>query len=104
MSEYVPTVGELRQAYVEASGASMAQESYYAEQLAEFERGLARIKADAREALLSDESVERAARSLFYGDIDPDLDVTWATAHEGVRTEYLAMARVAITAALEGEQ
>ena len=47
MSEYTPTVGELRQAYVEASGASMAQESYYAEQQAEFERGLARIKAEA---------------------------------------------------------
>ena len=47
MRDYVPTVGELRQAYVEASGASMAQESYYAEQLAEFERGLARIKAEA---------------------------------------------------------
>ena len=47
MSEYTPTVGELRQAYVEASGASMAQESYYAEQVAEFERGLARIKAEA---------------------------------------------------------
>ena len=44
---YVPTVGELLQAYVEASGASMAQESYYAEQVAEFERGLARIKAEA---------------------------------------------------------
>ena len=50
-SEYTPTVGELRQAYVEASGASMAQESYYAEQVAEFERGIARVKADAlREA------------------------------------------------------
>ena len=47
VSDYVPTVGELRQAYVEASGASMAQESYYAEQVAEFERGIARIKADA---------------------------------------------------------
>ena len=47
MSDYVPTVGELRQAYVEASGASMAQESYYAEQVAEFERGIARIKAEA---------------------------------------------------------
>ena len=48
-SDYTPTVGELRQAYVEASGASMAQESYYAEQLAEFERGIARIKAEAWE-------------------------------------------------------
>ena len=47
MSEYTPTVGELRQAYVEASGATVAQESYYAEQVAEFERGIARIKAEA---------------------------------------------------------
>ena len=47
MREYVPTVGELRQAYVEASGATVAQESYYAEQVAEFERGIARIKAEA---------------------------------------------------------
>ena len=46
-SEYTPTVGELRRAYVEASGATVAQESYYAEQVAEFERGIARIKADA---------------------------------------------------------
>ena len=47
MSDHTPTVGELQQAYVEASGASMAQESYYAEQVAEFERGIARIKAEA---------------------------------------------------------
>ena len=47
MSERVPTERDLRQAYVEASGASMAQESYYAEQVAEFERGIARIKAEA---------------------------------------------------------
>lgn len=47
MSDYVPTVGELRKAYVEASGATVAQESYYAEQVAEFERGIARIKAEA---------------------------------------------------------
>lgn len=51
MTDYVPTVGELRQAYVEAASASMAQESYYAEQVAEFERGIARIRAEAlREA------------------------------------------------------
>ena len=47
MSDYAPTVGELLQAYVEASGATVAQESYYAEQVAEFERGIARIKAEA---------------------------------------------------------
>ena len=54
MSDYVPTVGELRQAYVEASGASMAQESYYAEQVAEFERGIARIKAEALRGLAAE--------------------------------------------------
>ena len=47
MSDYTPTVGELRQVYVEASGATVAQESYYVEQVAEFERGIARIKAEA---------------------------------------------------------
>lgn len=81
MSEYTPTVGELRQAYVEASGASMAQESYYAEQVAEFERGIARVKAEgAVEALREaaggleagvwpegDESgVKNAAREIRY--------------------------------------
>ena len=64
MSDYVPTVGELLQAYVEASGASMAQESYYAEQVAEFERGIARIKAEAW-----DEGYEAAAR---YHDLDTE--------------------------------
>ena len=44
---YTPTERDLRRAYVEASGATVAQESYYAEQVAEFERGLARIKAEA---------------------------------------------------------
>ena len=97
MSDYVPTVGELRQAYVEASGASMAQESYYAEQVAEFERGLARIKADAlRETLLSDEAVERAALGIHAshdrGDWDEELPV--------VQDEYLDMARSALAAAL----
>ena len=62
-----------------------------------------RIAEVLTEKLTSDEAVERAARSLFYGDIDPDLDVTWATAHEGVRTEYLAMARAALTAAIGGK-
>ena len=96
-SDCVPTVGELRQAYVEASGASMAQESYYAEQVAEFERGLARIKAEAlREALLSDEAVERAARGIHAshdrGDWDEELPV--------VQDEYRDMARAALTAAM----
>ena len=97
MSEYVPTVGELRRAYVEASGATVAQESYYAEQVAEFERGIARIKADVqREALLSDESIEQAALGIHAshdrGDWDEELPV--------VQDEYLDMARAALAAAL----
>ena len=105
MSEgYTPTESDLRQAYVESSGASMAQESYYAEQVAEFERGIARIKAEAvREALLSDESVERAARGIHAshdrGDWDEELPV--------VQDEYLDMARAALAAALgedEGDE
>ena len=104
MSDHVPTVGELRRAYVEASGASMAQESYYAEQVAEFERGIARIKADVqREALLSDESIEQAALGIHAshdrGDWDEELPV--------VQDEYLDMARAALAAALgedEGDE
>ena len=100
MSEYVPTESDLRQAYVEAAGATMPQESYYAEQVAEFERGIARIKAEAlREALLSDEAVERAALGIHAshdrGDWDEELPV--------VQDEYLAMARVALTAAIGGD-
>ena len=67
MSEYVPTVCELRQAYVEASGASMAQESYYAEQVAEFERGIARIKAEAW-----DEGMDAGQRAIILTEYTPD--------------------------------
>ena len=67
MSDYVPTVGELRQAYVEASGASMAQESYYAEQVAEFERGIARIKAEAW-----DEGMDAGQRAIILKEYTPD--------------------------------
>ena len=42
-----PTESDLRRAYTEAAGATPTQESYYAEQVAEFERGIARIKAEA---------------------------------------------------------
>ena len=99
MSGYTPTVGELRQAYVEASGASMAQESYYAEQVAEFERAIASIKAEAlREALLSDESVERAARALCAAaGENPDSNELWD--EEPPWLSYADEARAALTAA-----
>lgn len=105
MSDYVPAVGDLRQAYVEAAGASMAQESYYAEQVAEFERGIARIKAEAlREALLSDESVERAARALYETDREEySGDEPWPTSIEGLNDMYRERARTALTAATGGD-
>ena len=100
MSDYTPTVGELRQAYVEASGATVAQESYYAEQVAEFERGIARIKADAREALLSDESVERAARALYETDREEYAgDDPWPPRPRFIEDMYRERARAALTAA-----
>ena len=96
MSDHVPTVGELRQAYVEASGASMAQESYYAEQVAEFERGIARIKAEAvREALLSDEAIERAARAMDE-NFNPDRYPIMAAM-------FRDYAKTALTAAIGGD-
>ena len=88
-----PTESDLRRAYTEAAGATPTQESYYAEQVAEFERGIARIRA---EALLSDEAVERAALGIHAshdrGDWDEELPV--------VQDEYRDMARAALTAAI----
>ena len=103
MSDYVPTVGELLQAYVEASGASMAQESYYAEQVAEFERGIARVEAEAlREVLLSDEAVERAARGMFAWDTaeHPFSRPTWEGLSETKRDVWRSGARATLAAAL----
>ena len=101
MADYVPTVGDLRRAYTEAAGATPAQESYYAEQVAEFECGIARIKAEAlREALLSEESIERAALGIHAshdrGDWDEELPV--------VQDEYRDMARAALTAAIGADE
>ena len=105
MSDDLPTVGELLQAYVEASGASMAQESYYAEQVAEFERGIARIKAEAlREASLSDETVERAARALYETDREEyDGDKPWPPRPHFIEDMYRERARAALTAAIGDE-
>ena len=104
MADYTPTESDLRQAYVEASGASMAQESYYAEQVAEFERGIARIKAEAlREALLSDETVERAARALYETDREEyDGDRPWPPRPHFIEDMYRERARAALTAAIGG--
>lgn len=47
MSDYAPTVDELREAWLDATGASPAQETYYAEVRAEFDRVINRVEADA---------------------------------------------------------
>ena len=72
MSDYVPTVGELLQAYVEASGASMAQESYYAEQVAEFERAIASIKAEAWDEGAQAGSADARAVNPGYPALTPN--------------------------------
>ena len=60
-------------------------------------RAIARIKADVlREALLSDESVERAAHGIHASHDRGD----WEHEPAEVLNEYLNMARVALTAAI----
>lgn len=55
---------------------------------------------DAKEALLSDEAVERAAWGIHASHDRGD----WEHEPAEVLDEYLNMARAALTAALEGEQ
>ena len=86
MSDYVPTVGELLQAYVEASGASMAQESYYAEQVAEFERGIARIKAEAVAEALRELLGDATSVKDEYGHVEGYVP-EWAVRDEIDRIE-----------------
>ena len=68
-----PTESDLRRAYTEAAGATPTQESYYAEQVAEFERGIARIKADAwDEGLWAGEGYHQDRRD--FGDMILDVE------------------------------
>ena len=76
--------------------------------LAEFDRLIARIKAEAlRGALLSDETVERAARALYSMDREEyagnDPWPPWPTPNEGLNDIYRERARAALTAAIGGD-
>ncbi|WP_029090064.1 hypothetical protein [Brevibacterium album] len=66
---------------------------------------IAVLRANAREALLSEETVERAARALWYGGESPDDPGTtaWEDAPEKLRESIRQVARAVLTAAL-GEE
>ena len=94
MGEYTPDVSAFRGVY-----GQMCAEWCRDDALAEFDRFIARIKAEAREALLSEESIERAALGIHAshdrGDWDEELPV--------VQGEYLGMARAGLARLMEGE-
>ena len=89
-------VSVLRDAWMEAAGAPYADDEYCEAVAAKFERVIDRVKA---EALLTDEAVERAARTItpeLYYHYDE-----WGDANEEDRARALKMARTALTAALD---
>ena len=99
MGEYTPDVSAFRGVY-----GQMCAEWCRDDALAEFDRFIARIKAEAREALLSDESVERAARALYETDRkEYDGDKPWPPRPHFIAEMYRERARAALTAAIGGE-
>ena len=95
MSDYVPTEADI------INGMYHLGDNFWRELTeAEVARGIARIKAEAlREALLSDESVERAARALCAAaGENPDSNELWD--EEPPWTSYADEARAALTAAI----
>ena len=90
--DYTPTVEAFRGVY-----GQMFSEWRRGDALAEFDRFIARIKADAlREALLSDEAVERAARAMDE-NFNPDR-------HPIMAAMFRDYAKTALTAAIGGGQ
>ena len=90
--DYTPTVEAFRGVY-----GQMFSEWRGGDALAEFDRFIARIKADAlREALLSDEAVERAARAMDE-NFNPDR-------HPIMAAMFRDYAKTALTAAIGGGQ
>ena len=100
MSDYTPTVEAFRGAY-----GQMHSEWRRDDVLAEFDRFIARVKAEAlREALLSDETVERAARALYETDREEyDGDKPWPPWPQFIEDMYRERARAALTAAIGGD-
>lgn len=95
MSDYTPTAEAFRGVY-----GQMCAEWCRDDALAEFDRLIARIKADAlRDFLLSGEAVERAARALCAAaGENPDSTELWD--EEPPWLSYTDEARAALAAAL----
>ena len=95
MSDYVPTEADI------INGMYHLGDNFWRELTeAEVARGIARIKAEAlREALLSEESIERAALGIHASHDRGD----WEHEPAEVLDEYLNMARAALTAAIGGD-
>lgn len=92
MSDYTPTVEAFRGVYGEMCAVWCRDDA-----LAEFDRFVARIQAEAVEvALLSDESIERAALGIHASHDRDEWDVELPV----VQDEYRDMARAALTAAM----
>lgn len=99
MSDYTPTSRDIRLALL-ATGFS---ENEATSALDKIKRGGVGIGREmARDALLSDETVERAARTItpeLYYRYDE-----WDDANEEDRARALKMARTALTAALDASE
>ena len=95
MSDYVPSEEEIAENRRHTGNCDWVELTER-----EVRRGIARIKADAlREALLSDETVERAARALLAYEEGAN-GVTWEVLGEYERDVHLNAARAALTAAI----
>ena len=96
MSDYTPTVEAFRGVYGQMCAVWCRDDA-----LAEFDRFIARIQAEAAaEALLTDETVERAARGIhathgrgWHFDAED----------HAVQDDYREMARAALTAVTGGD-
>ena len=104
MGEYTPTESDVREEW--AYGAQDLDMDgnvvvSFDEALAQFDRFIARVKADAlREALRSDETVERAAHGIHDSH---DRGCHFEAEDHAVQEEYREMARAALAAAIGGQ-
>ena len=96
---FTPDEEQVREQYTQEQPPQIGS---VAEKRAEFDRFIARIKAEAlREALLSEGSVERAARALYETDREEyDGDRPWPPRPRFIEDMYRERARAALTAAI----
>ena len=103
---YTPDEEQVREQYTQEQPPQIGT---VAEKSAEFDRFIARIKADAMEALLADDAIERAARRIYRHQVPAHLACVmtqWEEAHERQRDHFRSVARAALEAALgiEGDE